>query len=97
MPLLPVMLLFWGIVLAFSFRKMRQAGPARDTFCLLGGITGVVLAAFIFTPFGLDPSGRYFLPVEIALAFFAAAWIGSTQFKRKLYPAGLLGLVIVLT
>jgi hypothetical protein len=34
-----------------------------------------LIAAFIFTPFGADPSGRYFLPLALPLALFAASMI----------------------
>jgi 4-amino-4-deoxy-L-arabinose transferase-like glycosyltransferase len=39
---------------------------------LLAGTCVTLAAAFIFTPFGADPSGRYFLPLAAPLALFIA-------------------------
>jgi hypothetical protein len=39
----------------------------------------MVFAGFIFTPFGADPSGRYFLPVGVIMALFASQAIWKWQ------------------
>ena len=44
---------------------------------------GLVLAAgFIFSPYGDDPSGRYFLPLMMPMAIFGANLL-VTQFSKK--------------
>jgi len=38
-----------------------------------------LLAGFVLSPFGADPSGRYFLPLAAPLASFAAGWVVSAE------------------
>jgi len=42
---------------------------------------GVVILVFILTPFGSDPSGRYFLPIYVTLAIFAGDFFAQPAFK----------------
>ncbi len=50
---------------------------------LLIGVCVTLIAAFVLTPFGADPSGRYFLPLAAPLALFAADLINRV---RREYP-----------
>lgn len=95
LPLLPFMLAFWMGVLVFGFRSLRSENWAyRREAWLLAGIPLVTAAGFLFTSFGADPSGRYFLPMMIPLAVAAAFLI--LKLSKKLWQvAALLGLVIV--
>jgi uncharacterized protein YneF (UPF0154 family) len=78
LPLAPFVLLFWAAVALYSMRKMRRElkdGPRNASYSnsiLLGGIILIVAIGFITTPFGADPSGRYFLPVGIVMAIMAS-------------------------
>lgn len=74
-PLLPVVLVFWLIAISNVILKLRQPGPERDGRRLLIGVSIILLVGFILTPFGADPSGRYFLPLAAPLALFAADFI----------------------
>ncbi len=72
-----VHLLFpWGVVPALAgyallARAAREVtGPLRVLPAAVIGATG---AGFVFTAFGVDPSGRYFLPVTHMLFFILAA------------------------
>jgi 4-amino-4-deoxy-L-arabinose transferase-like glycosyltransferase len=69
----PIILLFWILVFAFllSYRE-RISEDEKLTLKSLLGIPLMVFAGFIFTSFGTDPSGRYFLPIYLPLAI----WIG---------------------
>lgn len=96
LPLLPFALLFWCLVVIFMLRSLRQSGRQQRTppddarrprRVLLAGACGVTLAAFVFTPFGADPSGRYFLPLAVPLALFAAALI--LDFRTRAGPHSL--------
>lgn len=71
-PLLPLALIFWLGVLVFFARRLRKDSPQRAEFALLAGIFAVLLAGFLFTSFGVDPSGRYFVPLAVPLALVAA-------------------------
>jgi hypothetical protein len=72
LPLLPFALVFWLGVLVFFARQLRKGSPNRAEYALLAGVFGVLLAGFLFTSFGVDPSGRYFVPLAVPLALVAA-------------------------
>ncbi len=72
LPLLPVMLLVWMGVLGHMARSFQPGRSRRLLPGLAVGVMGVLVMAFILTPFGADPSGRYFVPLSILLALFAA-------------------------
>jgi hypothetical protein len=82
LPLAPFVLIFWGGVIVYIFKKTRSdliTGPNGANYShapLLTGVIFTVFAGFIVLPFGADPSGRYFLPVGVIMAVFAsqAVW-----------------------
>ncbi len=94
LPLLPFALAFWLVVVAFFIRKSTRPNPHRSAFALLGGVCAVLLAGFLFTSFGVDPSGRYFLPLAIPLALAAARMVQSPALNRW-QAVGLVALVAV--
>ena len=81
LPLIPAAVGAWAVMLYAGFRKMSRPFPGRAILVIYGGIALTLAAAFIFTSFGADPSGRYFLPIQIALAvlagFVGADWTGN--------------------
>jgi 4-amino-4-deoxy-L-arabinose transferase-like glycosyltransferase len=93
LPLLPFVLIFWMAVLWFFYRKLSRNEPGRSEYALLGGVAGTLLAGFLFTAFGVDPSGRYFLPLAVPLALVAAQMILHVP-RRAWQTVGLLALVI---
>ncbi len=86
LPLAPVVLvLFMGAVgraARLSLRDWKRA--------LLLGVCVTVVAAFIVTPFGADPSGRYFLPLAAPLALFVADLLNRV---RREYPRAAVALL----
>ena len=67
LPLIPFVLIFWIVVLVFIFRRREKGNNLRPAYTILGGILIILTLLFILTPFGVDPSGRYFLPFIIPL------------------------------
>ena len=67
LPLLPFVLGFWGWVIVRMVRRPKPKG-AR----VLLGLIITLAVGFVFTPFGADPSGRYFVPLVVPLSLFAA-------------------------
>jgi hypothetical protein len=63
-----------------------------DGLFLLAGVGLTLAVGFIFTPFGADPSGRYFVPLAVILALFAALAIIKLQ---AIYGAWVWGLVVL--
>lgn len=75
LPLLPFALIFWMGAGWYFFQKLKRSGPERSAYALLAGVVGTLLAGFLFTAFGVDPSGRYFLPLAVPLALVAAQMV----------------------
>lgn len=74
LPLIPFALAAWVVVFISTYRAMKRERQKRDRFGLIGGVGLTLVAGFLFTAFGIDPSGRYFLPLGIPLAIFAALY-----------------------
>jgi 4-amino-4-deoxy-L-arabinose transferase-like glycosyltransferase len=91
--LLPVVLVFWlaaaGLVLIRL--RNRQLGSAER---LLAGMTAILVGAFILTPFGADPSGRYFVPLIIPMALFGSGLLQAVERRAGKWSALLLLLVV---
>ena len=71
-PLLPLAVLFWLAALTLAGRGLRRERPLNTAKSLLLGVVACVLIGFWLTPFGADPSGRYFLPLAVPLAIIGA-------------------------
>jgi 4-amino-4-deoxy-L-arabinose transferase-like glycosyltransferase len=93
LPLLPFAILFWLAVCAWMVRKALRRNRAHGQLLLLGVVLALLLA-FLLTSFGIDPTGRYFLPLAIPLALFAADWILVVTRRRRHWVYVLLLLVV---
>ena len=76
-PFIPVALLFWVSTVVFWIRQTRRTGEFITAYRILGGVALCLIGGFLFTPFGVDPSGRYFLPLSILLCLAAGQFISS--------------------
>jgi len=72
LPLIPFALAAWGWVLIYFFRSLGKNQPGREVRYLFLGVGITLFGGFLFTSFGVDPSGRYFLPLAVPLALAAA-------------------------
>lgn len=95
LPLQPFILLFWMAVLVFILRQLSAANPQRADQALLVGVMLTLILGFIFTPFGADPSGRYFAPLAAPLSLFAAAMILDLHKSYGVLAYGLAVLLLV--
>lgn len=93
LPLLPFVLLFWAGVIGFWARQSSASQPFYAEYRLLSGVVLTLSVAFIATSFGVDPSGRYFLPVTIPLVLAAAEMVQSIQWGGR-WRYALLALVL---
>jgi len=75
LPLIPLILMFWGAVLIYAWKQAGKDTPSRPAYWLLWTVVLGLSLAFVFSPFGADPSGRYLLPFTVPLALFAAHFI----------------------
>lgn len=88
LPLIPFILILWGVILTGAARKTWRKSRQREGFALLWGVVGVLLAGYVFTSFGVDPSGRYFIPLSVPFSLFAADWLAERK-KRSIAGAAL--------
>lgn len=79
LPLLIVDLAAW----IFVFWKVRQEETAeiRKNYHYLAWVVITLTIGFLFTSFGVDPSGRYFLPVTQVLAIIAGGALRNSTAK----------------
>jgi 4-amino-4-deoxy-L-arabinose transferase-like glycosyltransferase len=94
LPLIPLILIFWGAVFVFFIRKTFRHSTGEWAYPVLGGVVLIFLLLFLASPFGADPSGRYFLPLVISFSLAAAGFLIST-FKKWVFQAGLVALVVI--
>jgi len=94
-PLLPFNLIFWFGVFFFWVGQIRKG---RAAYLLFAGIAITLALGFLLTSFGVDPSGRYFLPLAVPMALVGAELVRSTaeqiQKNRLLFKIVPVGLVI---
>lgn len=84
LPLLAVpALVIWLRVGVFMIAQLRSRSAwLVGTWPLLAGVCATLIAAFILTPFGADPSGRYFLPLYAPLALGLGALLSRARAAR---------------
>ena len=94
LPLIPFVLLFWGWVGAGTLKKIFLRNPIQPLYLCLAGIVLTLVAGFIGTPFGNDPSGRYFLPLIVPFALAAADLLAETFSKTRWIAAAAMGMML---
>ncbi|MCC6148289.1 MAG: glycosyltransferase family 39 protein [Anaerolineaceae bacterium] len=82
LPLLPLVLIFWLGVVFYWIKGLFRRSDIQGSLWVLMGILFVVAAGFLFTSFGVDPSGRYFVPLALPLALVGAQFLHDV-FSRK--------------
>jgi len=89
----PALALYLG-ALGYGLRRSDE-GTARSGRLLLWGVCGVLVLGFVLTPYGGDPSGRYFLPMYLPLFIFTADALVALWERVGRWAWGLLGVVLV--
>ena len=73
LPLAPFALAVFAALVPFVLRRSFLVhDEVRPRRFMLAGVVVTLLTVFVLTPFGADPSGRYFLPLVPVLALFMA-------------------------
>jgi 4-amino-4-deoxy-L-arabinose transferase-like glycosyltransferase len=70
--LIPIVLTVHLAAGAFAAWSLRARDAARPARWMLAGSAAALILLYVFTPFGNDPSGRYFLPLCLTLAALLA-------------------------
>ena len=94
MPALPLILVFWVIVFLYSLRLLQDK-TRRNQFIPIAAIGLVLSVGFILSPYGDDPSGRYFLPLSIPMVIFGALALTDLLKKYPILQIGTLALVLL--
>lgn len=94
LPILPFILFFWMAVLVYTGRSWSKH-PRVPALWLLTGVIGTLALGFVLTSFGVDASGRYFLPWAAPLALLAADFILSLRGRVGRWAFALVGLLMV--
>lgn len=82
LPLLPFAGIIWLTAIFLFVKQTRQSAQKLERWVLLG-ILLVLCTGFLFTSFGVDPSGRYFLPVFWVFALAAGAALVDLDGSRR--------------
>jgi len=95
LPLLPFVLAGWGMTFwRFPGLLRKTTSKYRWNWYVLIVSAGVLAAGFLFTSFGLDPSGRYFLPLAAPLYLMISSVILSSRLNSK-WQSALIALLVV--
>ena len=90
----PFVIAFWILVIFTNFKIYKEFNLIeRISINLLISCSAILTAAFIFSSFGADPSGRYFLPITIILSIFGG--ISLVKFQNKLLVYGLFVITLI--
>jgi hypothetical protein len=95
LPLIPLVLFFWIAVLAHLAKKIRPAEKLSISFLMLVGVIVTLVLGFLLTPFGADPSGRYFLPLSVPMSLFAADMVHHLRGRWGNWASGLVGFILL--
>jgi hypothetical protein len=78
--LAPIAVAFWIAASVAAFRSIRQMGsPGR----VVAGVAVTLLAGFLLTPFGVDASGRYFLPLAAPMAILGGGLFAALEERGR--------------
>jgi hypothetical protein len=87
MPLAPIAVILWVVAVGLGLRRASWPASGLVGRTLLLGTALALLAGFLLTPFGADPSGRYFLPLAVPLSIIGAAGIqAGRQLSGRSWP-----------
>jgi 4-amino-4-deoxy-L-arabinose transferase-like glycosyltransferase len=93
--IIPLSALVLIVYLAAFGYALRQAGRQRDPGrMLLLGVAAAFAALFLFSRFGTDATGRYFLPLAVPLALWTATLLGRLRENHPLAATLVLGFLL---
>lgn len=81
LPLAVGALLVYGVAFLTALRSLRRA--AHSGQMLLVGVAGTFAILFLFSGFGTDATGRYFLPLVVPLALWTGNLLGHIRLSNR--------------
>lgn len=94
LPLIPFVLIIWGAVVWIVIQNLAGRGKKNFGYFVLVSMMVTLFFGFIFSSFGVDPSGRYFLPAGVGLVLLAGDTIQKLN-KKILVQMLLIGFILV--
>ncbi len=91
LPLIPVVLFLWFWLLV---RAIKYAGK-KVYLLLLAAPVGLLFLVFILSSFGVDPSGRYFIPITILLPMIVGGVLAQLEQSKPGIAWAIAGLLIL--
>lgn len=91
LPLIPIVLTIWLWITIHAIRLTRENESVKMLLCVL--LT--LFLAFVFTSFGVDPSGRYFIPVGMVLMMLGGGILAGDQTEKYPWLAPVCLLILV--
>jgi 4-amino-4-deoxy-L-arabinose transferase-like glycosyltransferase len=95
LPLLPFALAIWACVFLHALFVLRRRDDRRAGRWMVAGVAVMTVAGFVFTSFGADPSGRYFLPMWMPMALFAGSMVADLEARTDRRWLGALVVVLL--
>lgn len=84
----------WMGAIAVSAVRLMRSRSAGPTATLWLAVIATLVFGFLTTPFGADPTGRYFLPLSIPLMLLGADYLAQVSTSRR-WPLGMIGLALI--
>lgn len=78
-PLIPMVALIWIGFVGFQILAWRRERIERSGKSLIYAVAAVFILGYLLTPFGADPSGRYFVPLTVLLAIPMAGFLAEIR------------------
>jgi len=95
LPLLPFALAIWACVFLHALFVLGRRDDRRPGRWMVAGVAAMTAAGFVFTSFGADPSGRYFLPMWMPMSLFAGGMVAELQVRPDRRWLGALVVVLL--
>jgi 4-amino-4-deoxy-L-arabinose transferase-like glycosyltransferase len=89
---IPFVILFWILAIYLFVKKQKYTRKDVPIILALIGVIILVAGGFVFTSFGIDPSGRYFLPIAFPLSVIFGYVLTKTN-NKVFYVLGIITLV----
>lgn len=93
LPLIPIILAIWLFLIRKTYIFEQKSKSALMIRIWLPSI--ILMIAFVLTPFGMDPSGRYFLPINISLAFTVGFWVAFNGLQKNKYTIPIIATLLI--
>jgi hypothetical protein len=95
MPLAPIAAILWLVTIGLGIRRSAWPSESQAGRTLMLAVPAAVFAGLLLTPFGADPSGRYFLPLAVPLAVITAAGVQAARDRtRRDWPVALAAILL---